>query len=190
MSTRRPHRRKTPADPCGVEGCAKTAEAHDLCHGHYQRWQRHGDVQADRPIGRQGALCAVDGCQRPSESWDMCKAHYNRTVRHGDPRAEEPIRVTSGLGSVSHGYRNVPVPRNERKLSNGKATELEHRLVRWRDNWAGRWRRTNPCITEMVTGWTTDQRIWSCGHDGSRAVRTSSTSSGGRSSCSWSTGPD
>lgn len=129
MTNRRPHRRQAPGDPCTVNDCTKVAEAHGLCHGHFQRWQRHGDVQADRPLGRQGALCSVDGCERPSDSRDMCKAHYNRTQRHGDPHAEKPIRVTSGLGSVSHGYRSVPVPRNERKFSNGMTTELEHRLV-------------------------------------------------------------
>lgn len=80
MSTRRPHRRKTPADPCGVEGCAKTAEAHDLCHGHYQRWQRHGDVQADRPIGRQGAPSGQDLVDKLGWAIELLLEYWPRLI--------------------------------------------------------------------------------------------------------------
>lgn len=129
MSTRRPHRRRSPSELCTVGDCTKPAEAHGLCHGHYQRWQRHDDLQAERPLGRQGAECAVDGCTRASEARDMCKTHYNRTQRHGHPQADEPIRTVSGQGGLSHGYWKVPVPQHDRHLVDGARRVFEHRLV-------------------------------------------------------------
>jgi hypothetical protein len=38
---------------CTVEGCDKPVEAWGWCSGHYSRWQKHGDVVAERPLRRR-----------------------------------------------------------------------------------------------------------------------------------------
>ncbi len=37
---------------CSVDNCNLVATRRGWCSPHYKRWQRHGDVQADRAIGR------------------------------------------------------------------------------------------------------------------------------------------
>lgn len=128
MADRRPHRGSSRL-PCIVDGCTKDAEAWDVCHAHYQRWRRHGDVQAALPLGRQGASCLVGGCERRAVVRGMCQAHDNRKQRHGDPLSDEPIRVATGEGGLSHGYWIVPVQPGERHLTGGANSTFEHRLV-------------------------------------------------------------
>lgn len=36
---------------CHVPGCERRRYAHGWCRPHYSRWQRHGDVCADIPVG-------------------------------------------------------------------------------------------------------------------------------------------
>jgi hypothetical protein len=50
-------------------------------------------------------------------------------LARGDPRPEEPIRKVDGTGSISHGYRKVPVPEEHRHLVGGFTQVGEHRLV-------------------------------------------------------------
>jgi hypothetical protein len=47
----------------------------------------------------------------------------------GDVRPEEPLRVVAGDGFVHQGYRLVPVPVEERWLTDGVTPVAEHRLV-------------------------------------------------------------
>ena len=44
-------------------------------------------------------------------------------------QADLPIREVSGDGCISHGYRQVPVPPDERSLTRDRTYVLEHRLV-------------------------------------------------------------
>jgi hypothetical protein len=99
------------------------------CHAHYQRWLRHGDVRAEVPLASSHRLCSIDGCGRQCESRQLCRAHYHRLMRLGDVRAEVPIRAVTGEGWITHGYRGVPVPPEDRHLTHGEIKELEHRLV-------------------------------------------------------------
>src|SRR4051812_32515594 len=49
---------------CAVPGCNKLLYAKGLCHPHYKRKRRTGDVQADKGIGeRVTQVCSVDGCE-------------------------------------------------------------------------------------------------------------------------------
>ena len=51
------------AQQCSVCGCGRKATERGWCHGHYLRWVRLGDVQAERPLGRRvNTVCSVDGC--------------------------------------------------------------------------------------------------------------------------------
>jgi len=38
-------------DHCFVPGCRRRRHASGLCHGHYERLERDGDVRADEPLG-------------------------------------------------------------------------------------------------------------------------------------------
>lgn len=46
---------------CTVEGCGLPVDGRGLCHGHYQRKMRLGDVQAAIPLGRrrQPEICTI-----------------------------------------------------------------------------------------------------------------------------------
>lgn len=120
------------ADPkiCEVGNCDRLATERSLCHGHYLRLIRTGDVRPDVPLERRARrACSVNGCDRPVQARDLCGTHYTRWRTRGDEQEDVPIRVIAGLGSISHGYRNLPVPLSDRWLTGGRRTELEHRLV-------------------------------------------------------------
>ena len=116
---------------CAVPDCPHVVEARGWCHGHYLRWIRTGDVRADLPLQRrtQPEYCTVDGCERRCHSKGLCKAHHKRLQLTGSVQADVPIREVSGDGCVSHGYRKVPVPYDDRHLVLGETQALEHRLV-------------------------------------------------------------
>lgn len=128
-----PRRRKRPAEPepCAVPGCAKETDARGLCHGHYQRWLRNGRVREEVPLTRRKypETCTVGDCGRRTHGKGLCKTHHGRLQRYGDVLADKPIRTVTGNGSISHGYRKVPVPKSDRHLTNGETPTAEHRLV-------------------------------------------------------------
>ena len=119
---------------CCLESCERTTYARELCHPHYRRLQRHGDVFADVPIGRSRAVCSaakceqlvaaqgmcgehlptmttqvmcgVESCDRSSYAVGLCEPHYRRRQRTGELRPELPIgRRPRGVCSV-HGCEN------------------------------------------------------------------------------------
>jgi hypothetical protein len=115
---------------CSVPGCIKRSTERGWCHGHYLRWIRQGDVQADRPLERRvNTVCSVDGCDRPATKRQLCVTHAARVRKSGDVQAEKPVRIVTGTGYVSHGYFRVPIPRALRYLTGGITSELEHRFV-------------------------------------------------------------
>ena len=116
---------------CSVPQCDLPADGRGLCHGHYQRWRRAGDVQEDIPLDRrrQPERCSVVDCDRATQAKGYCGTHYKRAIKHGDVQHDVPIRVVTGEGWLSHGYWYVPVPPDERHLSNGDTSIAEHRLV-------------------------------------------------------------
>lgn len=105
---------------CCLESCERTSYARELCHPHYRRLQRHGDVFADLPIGRSRARCSVAtcsdlvvaqglcsghspsvttpratrsvaSCDRDVYAHDLCEAHYRRRQRTGELRPDVPV---------------------------------------------------------------------------------------------------
>ena len=105
---------------CCIASCERNAYARELCHPHYRRLRRHGDVFADLPIGRSRAACAVaqcgelvvanglchthyaaattrpapcsvESCDRTVSTRDLCEAHYRRLQRTGKIRPDAPI---------------------------------------------------------------------------------------------------
>ena len=121
---------RAPAD-CAVEACGRKAVTRGWCHGHYLRWSRRGDVLAELPLDRPvNDVCTVEGCERGATTSRFCRSHYNRFRLYGDPLLGGPVRVSTGAGSVSHGYWNVFVTPGLRHLvPDDRLAELEHRLV-------------------------------------------------------------
>ena len=116
---------------CAVDSCDRKAVTRGWCHGHYLRWSRKGDVLADVPLSRPvHDACTVEGCQRGATTQLFCRSHYNRFRLYGDPLLGGPVRITTGQGSLSHGYWMRQVRLDERHLvPEGREKELEHRLV-------------------------------------------------------------
>lgn len=118
------------SDLCSVDKCDRLAEGRGWCHAHLQRYLRHGDVIAERPIGRRvNEICKAADCNRPAVNAQLCRTHRNRLRKFGDVQAEKPIRTSSGSGHINHGYRVIPVPPELRHLSGGATKMAEHRLV-------------------------------------------------------------
>ena len=113
---------------CVAVDCDEDAEAWGYCHGRYQRFLRNGAV-SEEPLRKPGRLCSVDDCPRPHKAKEYCAAHYKRVITTGDPQSERPIRESTGEGSLSHGYLNIPVPPELRYLVGGSPSVGEHRLV-------------------------------------------------------------
>jgi hypothetical protein len=150
---------------CAVDGCDRDAKSRGWCHAHYQRWRTHGDVRADVPL-RARRPCAVDACDRQAYARGWCSTHYRRVLASGDPRADEPIRIVSGQGFENHGYWVIPVPVDERHLTDGAYQVAEHRLVMARH--LGRPLEPDETV-HHVNGVRTDNRLanlelWSSAH--------------------------
>ena len=66
---------------CDAEGCDRPCWRRDWCVMHYQRWRRHGDVQAHAPhrSERNQYPCEVEGCDRQSRRNGLCDAHSKRS---------------------------------------------------------------------------------------------------------------
>ncbi|MDQ1746668.1 MAG: hypothetical protein QOD07_931 [Frankiaceae bacterium] len=115
---------------CSVATCTRIATERGLCHGHYLRVIRTGELRPERPLNRRvNTVCEVDGCERDAVVRRLCRTHANRKRKYGDVQADKPIREPSGNGTISHGYRTVAVPVELRHLTNGEKRSAEHRLV-------------------------------------------------------------
>lgn len=71
---------------CSVDGCNKPRRKFEWCDGHYQRWKKHGDVLADRPLRASRPTtgrCVVAGCIRDQVAKERCLMHYKRWRNHG-----------------------------------------------------------------------------------------------------------
>lgn len=76
---------------CCIDSCDRIAYTQELCHPHYRRLRRHGDVFADLPIGRARPLCAVEQCVRPVDAHGLCHGHFQRKHRTGDVQQQVPL---------------------------------------------------------------------------------------------------
>ncbi len=122
---------------CTVPACDRTATARQLCHGHYQRWRRTGEVQPELPLSEpRSTTCLVEGCERVPHAKGLCRSHRARQVEQGALAPEVPIGelprpsgpTGRARGWTTNGYRYVPVPPDQRHLTNA-AYAAEHRLV-------------------------------------------------------------
>ena len=112
-----------------VDGCGSRTTERGLCHGHYLRLIRTGDLEAHRPLSRRkNDTCIVEACEHPATARGLCVGHRSRQ-RKGTLQPAVPLKKVDGNGHLNHGYRVVPVPTNLRHLAHSRRAEFEHRLV-------------------------------------------------------------
>lgn len=89
--------------PCTIEGCDRPVIAKGWCSGHYHRWQRYGDPEAELRKVRSwnGAECMVEGCGKPVASKGRCENHYVMHRRRSNPEQQrlrnENFRIRNAL---------------------------------------------------------------------------------------------
>lgn len=93
---------------CKIDGCDARVKARGWCSGHYSRWQRNGDVDADMPIRTDLATpaecpkaydsgCRCDGCRE-------VKRTYVRQWQEDNLQAVRARPVPPGKHGTSSGY--------------------------------------------------------------------------------------
>jgi hypothetical protein len=74
---------------------------------HYQRWLKHGDVQADRPKNMTPlGVCTVEECEKKRVARGLCQMHYERKRKKGD--VGSPFS-SKGQGTLHTGYNRVAI---------------------------------------------------------------------------------
>jgi HNH endonuclease len=113
------------AQRCSIPGCDRRPQARGWCTAHYARWRRHGDVQAERPLGalEEFPQCSLPGCRRPHYGRGYCNAHYQRWRQHGDALPDRPLQ-TSQTGPCS--VAGCKRPKRARGLCNAHYRRLLH----------------------------------------------------------------
>lgn len=79
---------------CSVNTCEREAHCRGWCRGHYERWHKTGDVQADKPfrVLKYTTPCSVNTCNRRTYARGYCSAHWQRLRRNGELRPDIPIQ--------------------------------------------------------------------------------------------------
>lgn len=81
--------------PCQVSACRRAARLHDLCEGHYQRWNSQGrpdkgefTAKTSAALRGHGVLpvCRVEGCGYGRNSTGLCVAHVRQWHQAGQPK--------------------------------------------------------------------------------------------------------
>lgn len=75
---------------CSVPGCSNEFHAKDLCHVHYKRALRRGEVV--RTEFDNSGCCSVGDCSKQAVTKGLCKAHYRNLRTHGDPLGKMSAR--------------------------------------------------------------------------------------------------
>jgi integrase len=116
---RAPVLRIDPADPvfgavpCLVAGCGRAARLHELCSGHFQRWNMVGRpdklqfIQATAALMRGNSPlrpCMTPGCGYGRNSTGLCVAHIRAWQRAGSPgRAAWLASLSPVSATAPHG---------------------------------------------------------------------------------------
>jgi hypothetical protein len=98
----RPSERSSMSDAtCSVPRCPGKVDARGWCGGHYRRWRKTGDVQADVPLAARlpkGTPCTIKDCGKPQLARGWCMKHYRLWSIYGSPE-DRPryVKPSSGI---------------------------------------------------------------------------------------------
>ena len=70
-----------PVKICIVEGCGKQATRKNMCHKHYFRIYRNGDLEIRKRPPKPVKYCDIEDCNNKHYSGGLCAKHYRKRRR-------------------------------------------------------------------------------------------------------------
>lgn len=150
---------------CTVPICDRPLSRTGLCHGHYERRRRTGNLSEHIPIRVRSEMpksCTVDGCTSAVNSGGLCHVHYARAFRKGYrviateapacsvPDCSDPVRCKSYCTSHYNKWRRwgTPTPAPRPKPAHKKRDPSGYIVV---------WRPDSPMA--MANGFVPEHRL-------------------------------
>jgi hypothetical protein len=155
---------------CTVNTCNEPILCRRWCSGHYNRWKKTGDVQANRPLARRaprnpGARCIVPACVNGNTRQGLCGTHAYRLRVHGDVQAHLPV-AGAGPRRKECSYAGCPLPH----LAKGLCGTHYRRQLTHGDPSVNKARQRKPCTAPQC-----DRLAETRGHCQTHAARVKRT---------------
>lgn len=84
---------------CTHQGCDRLVKAKNLCHAHYQQWQRHGETWDFGSSPHQGKRpCTFPGCGKDRHGQGLCVGHAAQARKGQELRELAKPRPTAAEG--------------------------------------------------------------------------------------------
>lgn len=103
---------------CSVAGCGRPVNAHGWCQSHAARWRRHGDVQADLPIGSRPVVTAME--RIIAAGWEVTADGCWLTRLRINSQGYGLVNGPGGRERVTHGAHRVMFEHHHRALQPGE----------------------------------------------------------------------
>lgn len=121
---------------CAVDGCGKPTVGRGWCVGHYNRWRRHGDVQANVPLlENHPEKDQVEWLQshRNHQSDECLVWPYSKFQNgYGKIRLNGGIKIASRMMCIeAHGEPPTPLHQAAHSCGSGNLGCVNPRHLRW-----------------------------------------------------------
>ncbi|MGW3819549.1 hypothetical protein [Streptomyces sp. NPDC005046] len=118
MTTYTPKVTDDGAKLCGVKSCDRRHEARGLCHAHYHRLAKHGDVQPDKPLGKaRGRVRAEQSPRWAGDDVTYLGAHRRIAAEHG--KAAD-WKCACGCGKPAAEWAYLGIDTEQRAATGGR----------------------------------------------------------------------